>query len=575
MVDYEEKPQPIIGSRPQTPENYNPEILEKGKDSSLQANDAENPQPEEESAGDGTVASQHYLSGVPLISCMGSLLITMFLIALDQTIVATILTTVGERFNDFGKVSWLTSAFMLPMCVLALSWGKISMILGRKYAMLVAIVLFELGSLICALANSMDMLIGGRVIAGIGASGVQVMVLVIISEIVPVQKRGLAQGLVGASFGFASVAGPLVGGAFTSNVSWRWCFYINLPFGAIAFVCIFYFFRPPMPTGALWPKIKKIDYFGTFLLTSGLILVLLALTFGSTDKEWSSPLVISFFVVGGVLLICFLVWNFRISKDPLVPWNVVKVPSVIIAALCFLFFYGAFMCFVLFTAIYFQVVHNEDALHSGLSVLPAIVPVIIFSILGGVLISKTRFVKPFICIGAAIGTIGAGILLMLDVHTPSPKKIGYLILVGVGSGLSFQSIIISAQLKAPKAGGGVLIATAFASLARQLGGIIGSTVGQTIYTVVFKTKLLGDPNLPTSVKSDISALINSPTLVQTFPEDTRETVLKYLVDAYRSTTYLTIAFFGTTLVLGLFTTNARIPKTKKEPKDDESPESKA
>lgn len=513
-----------------------------------------------EGAGDGTLASDHLLTGIPLASCLLALILTMFLIALDQTIVATILTTVGTKFNDFGKINWISSAFMLPMAVLSLTWGKLSIIVGRKYSILAAIVWFEIGSLICALANSMTMLIVGRAIAGVGASGIQVLVMVIITEIVPIHKRGLAQSFLGASFGLASVIGPLVGGVFATYVSWRWCFYINLPFGGIAFACIFCFFNPPFPKGSILKKLKSIDYIGTFLLSTSLILILLALTFGSTDGSWNSALVISFFVVGGVLLMVFLTWNFKFSKDPLVPSNVIKVPSVLAGLVAFFFFYGAFMCLVLYTTIYFQVVLNKDAFGSGVSLLPMIIPLVIVSIATGILMGKMRRVKIYILVGTGLGTLGSGLVSMFSTHTSLGKQIGFLIICGLGTGFLFQSLIISTQLNAPKANGGVLIATSLLALFRQLGGVIGSTVGQTIETVTFSTKVGGDPTIPIEVSSRINEFINSPKLMQSLPAEIREKILQYFLLGFRSTLYFAVGLYGAAFLVSTLTTNMQIPK---------------
>jgi MFS family permease len=521
-----------------------------------------------EGAGDGTKACDHYLSGVPLYTCMASLTITMFLVALDQTIVATILTEVGDKFHAFGKVNWISSAFMLPMAVLSLSWGKFSVIIGRKYGILLAIVFFEVGSLICALANSMDMLIGGRVIAGIGASGIQVLVLIIISEIVPIQKRGLAQGMIGAAFGFASVIGPLVGGSFASYVSWRWCFYINLPFGAIAFAAMYFYFKPPKPTGSVIAKLKKIDYVGTAFLTIFLVLVLLALTFGSTDNNWKAPIVISFFVVGGLFGIFFFAWNFCFSHDPLVPWHVIKIRPVWSASFAFFFFYGAFMCNILYTTIYFQVVKNLDPFHSGIRLLPLIIPVIILSITVGALISITRYIKPFLIIGSTIGTVGYGVQSLFDVDTSVGITIGILIVSGTGIGFMFQSCIMSVQIEAPKANGGVIIATAIASTTRQVGGIFGSALGQTIMSIVFTRKVLQTPDVPASIKDEITTLINSPPTIYRLPEDLRRSILQSFVYGYRDTVYFGTALFACCFLISFLTTGARIPKKVKPTSDD-------
>lgn len=529
---------------------------------SSQNSNTNTPQEVEESAGDGTVASQHIITGVRLYLCCTALCVTMFLMALDQTITATILTTVGEAFNDFGKVGWLTSAFLLPMAVLALNWSKLSLVIGRKYSILLAIVLFEIGSLVCALAQSMNTLLGGRVIAGIGAGGIQVLTLVIMTEIVPVRKRPLAQGVLAAAFGIASITGPLVGGVLTSKVTWRWCFYINLPFGALAFASIYFFFNPPFPTGSMLEKLKNLDYVGTFLVTTSLVLVLLAPTFGSVDGKWNDPVVISFFVVGGVLLAAFCAWNFHFSKDPLIPWVVIKVPSVVLACVTGLFFYGAFITIVTFTTLYFQVVQGDDALQSGIHILPCIIPIIVVALVSGAMITATGYIKGFIIVGTVLGAVGAGVQSLLDINSSSHEKIGLITIAAFGGGFLFQSITISAQVKAPKTEGGVLIATAFMALNRNVGGVIGNTMGQTIFNVVITNKIKTDPSIPTDVLAKLETIISNPAFVRTLPAgDLREQLLSHFVQGYRAVMYFCAAMYVVAFVLSLFTTNYRVPKT--------------
>lgn len=537
---------------------------------STSKNNSDMANPQEESAGDGTVASQHLITGVPLYLCCSALCVTMFLMALDQTITATITTTVGEAFEDFGKVGWLTASFMLPMAVLALNWSKLSLIIGRKYSILLSIVLFEIGSLICALANSMNMLLGGRVIAGIGAGGIQVLTLVIMTEIVPIRKRGLAQSSLAAAFGVASVTGPFVGGVLTSKSTWRWCFYINLPFGVLAFASIFFFFNPPFPTGSIRQKLKNIDYIGTFLLTTSLVLLLLAPTFGSVNSKWNVPLPISFFVVGGVMLGAFWAWNFYVSKDPLIPWVVVKVPAVVMACATGIFFYGAFFTVVTFTTIYFQVVQGDDALQSGIHILPCIIPIIVVALISGALITATGYIKVFIIAGSVLGAVGSGVQSILDINSSSHEKIGLITIAAIGAGLLFQSVTISAQAKAPKTEGGVLIATAFLTLNRSIGGVICITIGQTLLNVVVTNKIKGNHSLPSDITSKIDTIISNPGIIRTFPEDLRLVILGYFVKGYRAVMYFCAAMYVIAFVLGLFTTNYRLPKVAPAGADGES-----
>lgn len=514
----------------------------------------------EEDQGDGTYASQHILHGLPLILCSMSLLCCMFLVALDQTIVVTLLTTVGEKFNAFGNISWISSGFLLPTCVLAMSWGKFSLIFGRKYAMLVAIVLFEGGSLICAVSTSMNMLISGRALAGVGGGGIQVLVYMIMSEIVAIEKRGIVQGLVGAAFGVASVVGPLVGGVLTSDVTWRWCFYINLPIGAIAFVLIFYLFCPPKPKGSLKEKLLRIDYIGTVLLSIGLILILLALTFGSAEtKPWNSSMVISFFISGGVVFLIFLAYNFTISKNPLLPPAVVYSFHVDIAAACVVCVFSSFFTAAFYLAVYFQVVRDADAMHSGIDLLPMIIPVVLCSIVGGILITLTRHVKPFVNFGTTIGCIGFGLLTLLNETSGDGQRVGYIIIIGIGLGSVMQSLTLTMQLSAPKQDGGVMMATAFLQFSRSLGGIIGSTLGETILFIVFQQSL--DPKyLPAN--TDYSSYINSPQSMRQLSQSQRENIRHAFVKGYRASMFFALGMFLTAFCMSWFISNAKIPSKK-------------
>lgn len=517
-----------------------------------------------ESAGDGTTAADQVLHGMALLLCCLALLMCIFLTALDQTIIATILSTVGNKFGDFGKISWIASGFMLPTAVLAMSWGKISLIFGRKYTMVVAIVLFEAGSLVCALANSMNMLIGGRVLAGVGGGGIQVMVFVIISEIVTIDKRGMVQGLVGAAFGMASVVGPLVGGAFTSHVTWRWCFYINLPVGGVALCLIWYLFNPPPPTGNLKEKLLKIDYIGTVLLSAGVVLLLLALTFGSTDKPWDGGLVIGFFVAGGVLIILFGLYNFLLSKNPLIPGRVVKVRSVLAACITMYFVFNAFMAAVLYLSTYFQVVHHADAMHTGIDLLPMIVSVVVFSVTIGVLVSKTRFTKPFVLWGTGVSSIGYGLMTLLDENSSVPQRIGLLILPGVGIGSCFQSIMLSTQVAAPKDNKGVIIATSMISFSRALGGSVGSAIGQTILSVIFQAQL-EDLELPNHVTPE--TIINSPDRIAQLTPTIQEKIIRAFVTGFTDVIYFGMACMLTAFCFALLLTNNKIPLKNDNPKE--------
>ncbi|ANB11859.1 Vba5p [Sugiyamaella lignohabitans] len=509
-----------------------------------------------EDSGDGTTSDQQILHGFKLVLCSVSLLLCMFIFALDQTITVTLLETVGNKFNSFGKISWITIGFFLPVAVLSMSWGSISLIFGRKICMLISIVLFEAGSLMCALAPSMNVLIGGRIIAGIGGGGIQTMVFLILTEIVTIEKRGLMISFIGLSFGIASVVAPLIGGALTTHVSWRWCFYINLPIGAAAFFCIALLFNPPKVAGSFKEKIKKVDYIGVLLLAIGLSCLLLPLSFGSSTSPWNSAEVISLFVIGFFGCIAFFIYNFFISKVPLIPRRIAKVAQVVLPCLGLFGCYGALMIGCIFLATFFQVVKGADGMQSGIDILPLILPTILAIIFSGAIVSKKGITKPLAIVGSALSTVGFGLLTLLNENSPSSKRIGYQILAGVGLGLLVQPMTISAQIASPKSNGGVLIATSMVTLFRSLGSILGSSLGQVVLNVVFGNKLNDYGAVVGFTTRDI---VNNPGLIAALPEDKIPLAIKAFVEGYRDVMFLGMAFSIIAFLTTPFYTNKRVP----------------
>lgn len=536
----------------------------------------------ESDAGDGTKSTDQHLHGLKLVTTLFSCLCCLFLTALDQTIVTTILETVGNKFHNFEQIGWLSSGFLLTTCVFASVWGNLSIIFGRKNVFLFAVLIFEIGSLICALANSMGMLIGGRVIAGVGGGGIQVLNSIIITEVVKISKRSLATSLIGVVYGISSILGPLLGGAFTSKVSWRWCFYINLPVGGFAAGCIFVFFNPPRIKVPIREKLKNIDYVGIATIAIGLTLILLGLSFGGVQYPWKSAAVICCFVIGGVFLILFIIWNFRFSKNPIVPMEVIVVPQIVAAAICIAFSFFFYMGIILYLSVYFQVVQGADAWMSGVSLLPLILTNVIASIGIGYLLKLTRYIKPYSLVAAVLGPLGCGILALLKVHSPSSQKIGLLIPVGISMGFQFQTRIFEAQLKAPKSPGGLIMTMCFMNFIRTLGGTLGAEVCQTVFNTSFKSlvnSLINKGSLKNVTISEATQFISFPSTIKNLPQDEQELIYEAVMQSLKNVFYACTISAGICLIFSFFTTNNRLPKdeivaTNKKNENDETIESK-
>ncbi|KAI5970273.1 SGE1 [Candida margitis] len=524
----------------------------------------------EADAGDGTKAHEQYLHGVPLLLTILSCIVTLFIAALDQTIVSTILTTVGDHFNSFEKVGWLTSGFMLPMACLIPSYGKISIAFGRKATLIGGIIVFEIGSLISALANSMSLLIGGRVIQGVGGGAIQSMVMVILTESVPISRRSLVFASVSIVWSTSSVLGPIIGGAL-EKITWRWCFYINLPIGGVSLLVLIFGFHPPKPKGNIREKLSTIDYVGTFFMTSGLVLVLLGLTFGGIDFPWRSAAVICLFTIGGVLLIIFAVWNFRFSTNPIILAEFIKSPTTMTATISAMFNFGFFISNLTYLAVYFQVVFNASSLQSGIDLLPLVVSVTIASLANSMFINLTKNVKITMVVSGVLSPLGSGLLLLLDKNSSVGKRIGILLVSGIAIGLQFQSSTLSAQLVAPKhVPGALILVTVLLNFARELASTVSVTIAQLLFQTT-GTRYIKDLQLNVNRNIDgyneftsmsAKSLISNPRLVRTLPNEVRELVLDQFVKALKNVFYFGLALAAVCFIASLFTTGKKIPKTK-------------
>lgn len=488
--------------------------------------DTNNQQYVEADAGDGMKAHEQYLTGFPLFLTISSCIISLFLVALDQTIVSTILTTVGNKFNAFEKIGWLTSGFMLPMACLVPSYGNISIAFGRKWTLVAGIIIFEIGSLISAISNSMSLLIGGRVIQGIGGGSIQAIVMVILTEVVPMNRRSLVFALISVVYSTSSVLGPIIGGAL-EKITWRWCFYINLPLGGAALVILMLGFHPPKPQGNVREKLLKIDFIGFVLLTSGLVLVLLALTFGGVNYPWNSGSIIALFTVGGGMLLLFVIWNFKYSANPIILTELIVDWRVLLACLSGMFNFAFFISNLTYLAVYFQVIFNASSLQSGIDLLPMVISVTLASLANSFFIDFTKNVKITMLVSGVLSPLGCGLFLLLNENSSIGIRIGLLIISGVSIGLQFQSSLLSAQLAVSKdIPGATILVTVFLDFVKNFASTISVTLAQLLYQTTgqkYITDMMG--NLPEDSqdykdlnKYTAAKFISNPEIVQDLPD---------------------------------------------------------
>ncbi|KAI8137956.1 major facilitator superfamily domain-containing protein [Fennellomyces sp. T-0311] len=475
---------------------------------------------------------------IAVILTFFSLQLSLFLAALDNTIVATSLPKIGSDFEAMAISSWVVNSYVLTLDAFQPLFSKFSDIFGRKYILMFGIAVFLVGSVLCGAAQSMIMLIVCRAIQGIGAAGIFSMVFVIISDLVPLEKRGSYQGIINAVFALASVFGPLIGGSLTDYVTWRWNFYINLPIGGVATVILFFFLHLPMEKSNLKEKLKRIDYAGNFLVLAAATLFLLAMNFGGQTFPWKSAAVIAPFVLTGVLVAALVVVEVKFAKEPLMPPRLFKNRSIVAILVVNLMFGLTFFAALYYLPIYFQAVRGDSATWSGIRLIPMQMVVCVISTISGITISKIGFYRPIITIGLALLTLCIGLISLFEVDTSWSMIYGITVIGGAGMGCLFSSTIIAIQAAAEPRD--VAVVTGLNNFSRVLGGALGVAIA----SAVLNSSLQKD--LPQAIPMEYAQLIfQSPEYIREgLPEEYFETTIRIYVDGLRFVWHILIIMSG-------------------------------
>lgn len=486
-----------------------------------------------------------YPTGLKLVLIMLSLMMAVFLVALDQTIIAPALGAITAEYKSVKDIGWYGSAYLLTTTALQPMYGTVYKLFNVKLAYLGAVFIFEIGSLISAVAPTSTAFIVGRAIAGIGTAGIFSGSIVILSLSMPLPKRPMAFGMIASMWGIASVAGPLLGGAFTDGITWRWCFYINLPIGGLAMVIAFFFVKVNRNTDdtigqSFISRLLQLDITGAAIFIPAIVCLLLALQWGGADYPWNNSKIIGLFVGFGLMIAIFIGIQFWQQDRGTLPPRLFKDRNVLPAMMFSLFFGAGFFPLIYYLSLYFQAIQDVSAVQAGIKILPLMLSTVIISIVTGGIISAVGYYSIVVVPCTILYAVGVGMITTFDVDTPLREWFGYQVLAGLGIGAGFQASILVVQTVLTQEW--IPVGTACVQFFQAFGGAIFIAISQTLFQNGLIDKLTEDDiGIEPTIFINIGASEIKETLESMGRMDALPTVLEAYMKGLRNTYYASLA----------------------------------
>lgn len=493
------------------------------------------------------------------------LMLGMFVASLSQTIVGPAMPRIVGELGGIEHYSWIATAAMLVSAVSVPVVGKLSDLYGRRWFYLGGLAVFMVGSVLAGMAQGFWFLVFARAVQGLGMGTLMPLSQTIIGDIIPPRQRGKYQGIMGAVFGVTSIAGPLIGGVVTDHLGWRWLFYLTLPIGIAAFAFILKFLHLEKSD-----QRGKVDYWGIVTLTPGLVLALLATTWGGGDFAWTSPVILGMYAVAAVFLTAFVIIETKV-EEPLLPMHLLLRPIVALSVAASFAIAVAMFGAIIYIPVYAQGVMGVSATASGMILIPQSVAMILTSIIVGLLISKTGRYRPFLIVGGIVMVIGYGLLVALEYGDTQWQLTLAMVVIGLGLGLSMQVYTLIVQNAVARRELGT--ATAAIQFFRNIGSTVGTAVLGTVMTASMSTSISEQiaalpaedlAALEASGGADVSGLENAaldPSALSQLPEILVEPIRMGMGEAMHMVFLTAVPFAVIALVLSLFIKHVPLRET--------------
>ncbi|HVX35483.1 MAG TPA: MFS transporter [Hyphomicrobium sp.] len=472
------------------------------------------------------------------VAIFGALTLVLLLASLDQTVVSTALPTIVREIGGLSHLSWIVTAYLLATTIVVPLYGKLGDLFGRRIILQAAVIIFLVGSALCGLAQNLPELIAFRIVQGLGGGGLIVTAVAVVGDVVPPRERGRYQGFFGGIFGLSTVLGPLIGGFIVDNLSWRWIFLINLPFGLAALVVINRTFRPHSRTTRV-----EIDYVGASLLAIALTSVVTITSLGGTLAR-EAP--VSMFAISalGLMALGLFLYAESVVPDPLLPLTLFKRRAFVIATSVGFIVGMALFGSITLMPVYLQVVQGLDPTSAGLHMTPMMLGVFVSSVTSGQIISRIGRYKIFPIVGTALMTLGLVLLSGITLETSAEMASVYMLCLGLGLGMVMQILVMSVQNAVAYEQLGV--ATSGTTLFRSIGGSVGAALFGGIFSYTLQHKL-------NASGPELSGIGNDPAAIAALTEPLLSTYHGLFVESLRPVfmTAAALAFTSFLLTFGI------------------------